>query len=94
MPFAEDLGPFFSLDTPGSTTATVQGGGTAVVLFDNGYASGLGGLIEGSGPQCQARSADVSTVIQGSTITINAVVYTVTGVQPDGTGVTTLQLRG
>jgi hypothetical protein len=32
-------------------------------------------------------------VVQGTAITINAVAYTVTGVEPDGTGLTTLQLR-
>ena len=91
--FTEDLTAFFDTDTGFAQLATLAGQ-PVPVIFDNGYAPGLAGMIEGSGPQCQAKTADVSAVVQGSSITVNAVVYTVTGVQPDGTGVTTLQLRG
>lgn len=90
--FSEDLGTFFSLDTPGSATATVSGG-DIVVLFDNGYQAALAGFVESTGPSCVARTSDVSTLVQGSSVTINATAYKVATVQPDGFGVTTLQLE-
>lgn len=91
--FAEDLSPFFDVAGGFAVTATV-GGSSFPVMFDNGYQSALGGLVESTAPQCMAKSADVAAVVQGTSITINSVAYTVTGVQADGTGVTTLQLRG
>ena len=90
--FVEDFSAFFTLDTPGSATATVSGG-NIVVVFDNGYQAGMGGFVETAGPSCQARSADVSTLVQGSPITIASIAYKVATVQPDGFGVTTLQLE-
>ena len=91
--FAEDLSAFFS-SAEFATAATLGGGGSVQVIFDKSYAGSLGGLVESAGPQCVAMSSDVAAIVQGSTITINATVYTVTGVEPDGTGITVLQLRG
>lgn len=91
--FAEDLAPFFDTDAGFAQTASV-GGVVFPVIFDNGYQSALGGMVESIGPQCIAKSADVSTVTQGVSITINGVAYTVAGVEPDGTGTTMLRLRG
>lgn len=91
--FAEDLAPFF--DTVGgfAQTATV-GGSSFPVIFDKAYVSALGGMVESTGPACVAKTADVASVVQGTSITIAAVVYAVTGVEPDGTGTTVLHLRG
>lgn len=71
----------------------VVAGGSFSVIFDNAY-TGILGAIESSGPACTARTSDVPFVVQGTQITINAVEYAVTGVHPDGTGVTLLTLRG
>ena len=90
--FAEDTSVYFDTTTGFAVTAMV-GASSFPVIFDNGYQSALGGMVESTGPVCQAQSADVSTVVQGTTITISAVVYTVTGVESDGTGITTLRLR-
>lgn len=90
--FVEDFTAFFTLDTPGSATATVSGG-NITVLFDNGYQAALQGFAESASPSCQARTADVASLVQGSPITINAIAYKVATVQPDGSGVTTLQLE-
>ncbi len=90
--FAEDLRPFFDVAGGFAVTATV-GAASFPVIFDNGYQSALGGMVESTGPQCMAKSADVSTVVQGTSITINAVAYKVREVQPDGTGVTVLFLE-
>lgn len=90
--FAEEIDSFFDTDTGFAQTATVAGD-TFPIIFDSGYQSGLGGMVETSGPVCQAKTADVSAVVQGSIITIGSTDYTVTAVQPDGTGVTILGLR-
>lgn len=90
--FAEDLSAFFDVAGGFAVNATV-GAVSFPVIFDNGYQSALGGMVESTGPVCQAKSADVSTVAQGTSITINAVAYRVREVQPDGTGVTTLFLE-
>lgn len=61
------------------------------VIFDAPAASA--GLVADVGPQAQCQTADVSGVEWGSGITINGTAYTVAAIAPDGTGVTTLQLR-
>lgn len=91
--FTEDLSPFFDVAGGFAQTATV-GGSSFPVIFDKAYVSALGGMVESTGPACMAKSSDVSSVVQGTTITIAAVAYTVTAVEPDGTGITVLQLRG
>jgi hypothetical protein len=90
--FAEDLAPFFDTDAGFAQTATV-GGSSFPVIFDNGYQGGMNALVETTGPICQAKTADVSGVDQGDTMTIGTTDYTVVSVQPDGTGVTTFGLR-
>lgn len=92
--FAEDLTAFFDTTSGFAQNATLSGGGVVPVIFDKAYQGALAGLVESTGPQCVAKSADVSTVVQGSTLVIASVTYTVTGVEADGTGITTLQLRG
>lgn len=62
------------------------------VIFDDAYVS-VGGIYESTGPQAQGSTADLAAAVQGTAITINGQAYTVTGNQPDGTGMTVLQLR-
>lgn len=90
--FTEDLSPFFDVAGGFAQTATV-GGSSFPVIFDNAYQAGMNALVETTGPICQAKTSDVASVVQGSTITIGGTAYTVVSVQPDGTGVTTLALR-
>lgn len=90
--FAEDLTVYFDPANGFAVNASL-GGATVPVIFDAQGQSALAGFVETAGPQCIAKSQDVASVTQGSAITINAVAYTVTGVEPDGTVLTTLQLR-
>jgi hypothetical protein len=63
-------------------------------IFDDAY-RGLNtasGEIETSAPALQVKSSDVTGIAHGSTITVNAITYKVTGIEPDGTGVTVLRL--
>lgn len=93
MPFTENLAVFFSTDEF-AQTATV-GAASMPVIFDAAGAQGLGGLVESVGPQAMAKSADVAAnaIAHGTAITVGGVGYVVTGIEPDGLGVTTLRLR-
>lgn len=48
---------------------------------------------EGRNPTFFCALADVPAVVQGLTITINSTGFTISGVEPDGTGMVKLQLR-
>jgi hypothetical protein len=89
--FTEDLTPFLDV-AAGFAVSAVIGAATVPVIFDAAYTS-AGGMVESTGPQCQGKSSDLAAAVQGTAITINGQPYTVTGNQPDGTGMTVLQLR-
>ena len=59
-------------------------------IFDNGFASAFGGMVDGASPVLHLLSA--VPVSRGDTVIISAASYIVTGVEPDGTGVTQLRL--
>lgn len=101
MSFVEDLTMFF---TDFGVYATPSVGAPFMVIFDRAHIEALGGDISGTQPIALAASADVSALIaQTSTIVIAGadhhppragdVTYLIVDVQPDGTGMTTLQLR-
>lgn len=73
--------------------ATLSSGTVVPVIFDNGYAQGLGGMVETSQPSCQLASTDAATLAQGGTLAIGAMSYRVAEIHPDGTGLTTLVLE-
>jgi len=91
MAFEEDLSVYFDdfgVSFAPDLAAPFQ------VIFDKAYLSALSQL-ESSGPMALARDADISTaqIAQGSQGTIAGAAYEVVGLQPDGTGLTLLQLR-
>lgn len=92
MAFAEDMSAFFNAETPGYSQATI---GAAHVdgIFSTDYADYGNGLVSGSAPVFTCATADVTSVVEGTAITISAVGYTVRGIEPDGTGVTLLRLE-
>ncbi len=54
----------------------------------------LGGqIIESTAPEFLCRSSDVTDVVTGIEVKIRGVSYTVSEIQPDGTGMTTLRLH-
>ena len=59
-------------------------------IFDNGFASAFAGMVDGSSPVLHLVSS--VPVERGSVVIAAGVTYTVTGVEPDGTGVTQLRL--
>ena len=88
--FTEDLTPFLDV-AAGFAVSAVIGAATVPVIFDGAYVSAGG--MESTGPQCTGKTSDLASAVQGTAITVNGQAYTVTGNQPDGTGMTVLQLR-
>jgi len=72
--------------------AVVVAGQTINAVFDNDYAR-VGVLYATSDPVLTCRSADVSSVVRGAVVVARGVTYSVRDIQPDGTGVTVLQLE-
>jgi len=89
--FTEDLSPFLDI-AAGFAVSAVIGVATVPVIFDATYTS-AGGMVESTGPQCTGKTSDLAAAVQGTAITVNGTAYVVTGNQPDGTGITVLQLR-
>lgn len=93
MPFTENLLDFINDDTPGYVSADIAGVGVVGGILMNEYEE-FGGVVAGSNPVLLCISFEVSVVTNGSTLVVNGVNYAVSGVpQPDGTGVTRLELR-
>lgn len=70
--------------------ATLDGAAVRGV-FDNGFASAMD--IAGTAPSLLLPSSSAASAAAGQTLVVGGVSYTVTGVEPDGTGMTLLRLR-
>lgn len=90
MSFVEDLAPYFA---DFGTVATVSGVGDVTGIFDTPFAGSFGDLVGDTSPTFTAATADVSAVVVGTSLTINATGYTVARIEPDGTGITRLVLK-
>lgn len=90
MAFTEDHTAFFQeFSVPATLVSS-----TISVIFDKAYIGALMGMVESTGPCCLAMDKDIPNLKQGHSLVINAKTYVVTGIEPDGTGLSTLQLRG
>ncbi|WP_299393276.1 head-tail joining protein [Pelagibius sp.] len=96
----EERAAFFDPEVFGvaATWSPAGGGGPITVngIFDNEFASGLQEddvAVETSQPRFTCASEDVPNIAQGDSLTVNATIYAVVGVQPDGTGITELLLE-
>lgn len=83
------------LDTDDFAVTATIGGSPVVGIFDNPWIGPEVGEVETSlnQPTLLVRTSDVSTVSKGDTIIINSANYTVVGIEPDGTGLTSLVLK-
>ncbi|MEK6531262.1 MAG: hypothetical protein AABZ23_02070 [Deltaproteobacteria bacterium] len=50
------------------------------------------GEVECMGPKAEAKTEEVADAKHGDTLTVDGVVYKITGIRPDGLGITTLLL--
>jgi len=87
--FTEDLSEFLDA-TEMADNATI-GSATVAGIFDNQFVEVHG--IEGVRPVFTCDESDVSSIAHGDALTIKTVSYKVAGVQPDGTGLTSLILE-
>ncbi len=83
---------FLSADDFG--TAATIGSATVYGIFDDAYESVniATGEITMTAPRFLCRTADVTSVAQGTAVTIGGVAYKVINIEPDGTGMTALAL--
>lgn len=91
MPFyEEDLDPFFEDFGEDATWNTT----TFKVVFHNEYEAAVlfTGEIETRNPYVEVKDSDISGIVHGNVLTIDGTAYKVTGIQPDGTGITVLLL--
>lgn len=87
MAFVEDTTPYF-----GDFGVLVTLNGAPVhVIFDDAHAEAFGGMVTGTGPQAVAQAS--VNAARGQTLVHGAKTYTVTGVEPDGTGLVLLRLE-
>ena len=96
---ADDLAVFFDVDDFGeAATYTPLAGSPSTVngIFDNPQASRtVTDMMDVTipAPQFHCRTADVSSAVEGDSLTIRSTSYTVRAVMTDGTGTTTLMLE-
>lgn len=88
---ADDLTAFFA----DAETATINGDSVKGHFENEHDPVTAGGMVEFSIQSATflCKSSDVSAVAEGETVTISGSDYTVTDIQPDGTGVTMLMLE-
>lgn len=86
----ENLAVFF--DAAEHATAATLDGDSVVGIFENRYVESLG-AVAAAQPTYTLPTADAAAAAQGSALVIGATSYTVRNIQPDGTGVTTLELQ-
>jgi alcohol dehydrogenase YqhD (iron-dependent ADH family) len=90
------MGVFDDLDAyliDNAVTATLSVGGSASVIFDKPFAAAFNGLVGDSEPIATGKTAALSAVTVGSTLTISGTTYTVCSVEADGQGMTALRLK-
>ena len=68
------------------------GTSTIRALFENDYAR-VAGVYESSNPILSCRSIDIVNVTRGTSVLAGGQTYRVRSIEPDGTGMTVLQLE-
>ncbi len=85
---SEDLAPYFA---EFGVSAAISGG-SLQGIFDARPGQAFG-YVDTVGPTFTFATAGWPAVARGAAITIASVAYTVTGIEPDGTGVTVVTLQ-
>lgn len=95
LPLSEDITTVFLTDFAVDAVFTPQGGAASAgkVIFDNAFLRvDVYEQVESSGPAAHGSASFLGAAKHGDTLTVNGTVYTVIGVQPDGTGMVTVIL--
>lgn len=91
MAFTEDLSYIEDATTGFAVAATYNGSTTVYGIFDNEYAEASN--VQGSNPTFTIKTSAIASPAHGDTLVISGTTYKIRGVEPDGTGVTRLQLE-
>ena len=75
-----------------NATADFGAGLTVDGIFNNGYAESFG-LVSGSKPSITLPRAPVSAIVEGASVSINSVAYTVATIENDGAGARVMHLE-
>lgn len=93
MAFTEDLTAFFGT-ADFAVAATLQGGSTVNVIFDEDYVEAFD-RVSTTNPVCLARASDIGAANVGQTLVVNGTTYTIRDRQPiDDGSVVRVQLEG
>lgn len=92
--------PFAAIETATAANAVaalanvtaVVDGVTVNGIFDNDFLIALG-VTAGTGPVLLCAAADITSAAQGDTVVVGGISYTITSLEPDGTGMTLLRLQ-
>lgn len=99
MALEEPFDVFFDTDTfgvPFTYTPKVGASVPGVGIFDNDFYAATGGevTVASTQPQLMYETAKIQPApVYGEAIAVNGQEFTIVGVRPDGTGVTTLMLE-
>ncbi len=89
--YENDLAAFFG---DFGEAAILKDGTEIIAIFDAAFSmnSPMGMNIENSKPTATVKSSDIPALAHGDTMEIRGTIYMVVGIEPDGTGVTTVIL--
>lgn len=91
MAFFENLGTFFNPAEFAIPACYGPAEATVNVIFEAAFVERLG--LAGTNPVALAEAADVADVQEGWILTVSGTPYTIRGIEPNGTGITLLQLE-
>lgn len=89
--FEEDLDVFLNTDEHAIEAIVIESGNVITGIFDRPYTDALD--VQGFSPSLTCKSADVGELRRGRLIEIESTVYKVVNVEPDGTGISRVQLE-
>lgn len=89
--FEEDLDIFFHIDEHAIQAVLPESGAVITGIFDRPFTDALD--VQGFSPSITCRSADVVDLRRGRLIEIQETLYKVVAIEPDGTGISRVQLE-
>ena len=90
---SEFLADWGSTATYGDTSAGSTASVTAMLKREYYEETAGDATVQSSSPVAHIRTSDGSSVVQGDTLAIDSVTYTIVEVSPDNEGITQLRLR-
>lgn len=89
MAFTENFSNFINPDTPGYVLAVILGN-EIEAIFDKNYQASF--EMNGNNPVMYVADSDLGAAEQGTSVVINSANYTIANIEPDGSGISIVQL--